>query len=185
MDFTNYNGSSISDGFYGEVSPRISFNKITDHQLEFGIVKDVLLASTFEFGKGDVGTFLVGPGFDLDLPCFDYFKLNIYKRFPDGGRDGDTIQISPVWSMTFPSGQSDIIFDGYMDWVIDNDGSYHSNLLFNPQLKYDLGKLMGYGSRRFLVGIEYSYWKNKYGIKDSKVLNTDQSVVSLLLQYHF
>ncbi len=149
VDIYKYNGSDISDGLYGEVSPRISLGKITDSKIEFGIVKDVLFAFTYEFGKGDVGTFLAGPGFDLDLPGFDYFKLNIYKRFPDGSRDGDTIQITPVWGMTFPCGESDIIFDGYLDWVIDNDDSYHSNFLFTPQLKYDLGKLMGYGARRF------------------------------------
>lgn len=37
-----------------------------------------------------------------------------------------------------------------MDWVPDNDqtrrGTYHANLHFNPQVKYDLGKALNLGA---------------------------------------
>jgi nucleoside-specific outer membrane channel protein Tsx len=49
-------------------------------------------------------------------------------------------------------GRSDILIDGYMDWVTDNDqtrrGTYHANLHFNPQVKYDLGKALNLGAKQ-------------------------------------
>ena len=41
------------------------------------------------------------------------------------------------------------------------------------------------GEKQLYVGIEYDYWKNKYGIKDSAGFTTDQNTMSFLLNYHF
>ena len=157
---------------------------------------DVLLAMTYEFGEGDVESYLIGPGFDLAIPGFDYFQVNFYNRQTDGSRPGDDVwQITPVWSYTIPVGNSDILIDGFMDWVVDNDendrGTYHANLHFNPQVKYDLGKSMGWGEKQLYVGFEYDYWKDKYGIDSESFLGdeildgTDQNTASLLVKVHF
>ena len=189
VDGAKYNGQKDSGsgefGLYGEFSPRFSLSKIFGTEIKSGLVSDVLLATTYEFGEGDVETFLAGPAVDFNLPGFDYFQLNVYKRMPQDGRDGESIQITPVWAITIPFGQSSILFDGFIDWNIKNDGTYHANLHFNPQLKYDLGKAMQLKEKQLYVGVEYSYWKNKYGIKDSPYFDTDQSVTNLLVKYHF
>lgn len=186
------NGAGDSRTFYGEITPRLSFGKLLDRPLRFGPVKDVLLAATYEFGEDDVDAYLLGPAVDLDLPGFDYFQLNAYYRRPDGGRDGRGVwQITPVWSYTVPVGNSDLLVDGYLDWVVDNDDSYHANLHVNPQIKYDLGKAMGWGVKHFYVGLEYDYWSDKYGIDDDGYVGrellggTDQNTASLLLKVHF
>lgn len=161
------NGAGDGHTFYGEISPRLSLGKISGADLSFGPVKDVLLAATYEFGEDDVESYLLGPAVDLNIPGFDYFQLNTYLRTTDGRRDGDNVwQITPVWSYTIPVGDSDLVIDGFMDWVVDNDDSYHANLHFNPQIKYDLAKAMGWG-KRFYVGVEYDYWSDKYGIDDN------------------
>ncbi|WDG76702.1 outer membrane protein OmpK [Pseudomonas chlororaphis] len=194
IDKIFYNGKK--DGnvgpntYYGEFSPRLSFGKIFDQKLEFGPIKDVLLAMTYEFGEGDNESYLIGPGFDLAIPGFDYFQLNFYNRQTEGSRAGDNVwQITPVWSYTIPVGRSDILIDGFIDWVVDNDknakGEYHANLHVNPQIKYDLGKALKLGDKQLYVGIEYDYWKNKYGVKDTPYFDTDQNTASLLLKYHF
>lgn len=199
VDNTRYNGKKDSQNgqysYYGEFSPRLSFGKITGTDLSFGPVKDVLLASTYEFGEGDVESYLLGPGFDLALPGFDYFQLNFYYRKPDGNRvPSGAWQITPAWAITIPVGNSDILFDGFMDWVVNNkdasssergQSDYHANLHFNPQIKYDLGKAMGYEAKHLYVGVEYDYWSDKYGIKDSQFFTTDQNTTSLLVKYHF
>ena len=194
IDKIFYNGKADATNgnntLYGEFSPRLSMSKITGQNIGFGPVKDVLLAMTYEFGEGDNESYLIGPGFDLDVPGFDYFQLNFYHRTPDGDRAGHGVwQITPVWSYTIPVGKSDVLIDGYMDWVVDNDenknGTYHANLHFNPQIKYDLGKAMNWGDRQFYVGIEYDYWKDKYGIKDTAAFDTDQNTASLLLKAFF
>lgn len=193
VDSIHFNGDVADDSsLYGEISPRLSFSKLRDAPLQFGPVKDVLLAATYEFGEDDVEAWLLGPGFDLDIPGFDYFSLNIYQRQTRGKRDGDGVwQFTPVWSYTVALGRSDLLIDGYMDWVVDNDKGYHANLHFNPQIKYDLGKALSWGDKQFYVGIEYDYWKNKFGIDDNSFLGdtllggTDQNTASLLLKAHF
>lgn len=171
--------------YYGEFSPRLSASKLTGKDVSFGIVSDVLLASTYEFGEGDVNTLLLGPGFDLTLPGFDYFQLNFYKRLPRGDRDGTTYQITPAWKVTFPVGDSQIIVDGYIDWVVNDDKTYSHNLHINPQIKYDLGPALNIAKNKLLVGIEYDYWQNKYGIANTQDFRTTQNVTNLIVKYHF
>jgi nucleoside-specific outer membrane channel protein Tsx len=196
LDSIHYNGGKNGAGdsrtFYGEISPRLSLGKLFDQPLTFGPIKDVLLAATYEFGEDDVESYLLGPGFDLALPGFDFFQVNLYRRQTDGNRDGSGVwQITPAWSYTLPLGTSDLVVDGYMDWVVDNDKSYHANLHFNPQVKYDLGKALNWGAKQVYVGLEYDYWSNKYGIDDDSYLGdvvlrgTDQNTASLLLKVHF
>ena len=183
-------GGNGNNTYYGEFSPRLSMGKIFGQKFTFGPIKDVLLAMTYEFGEGDNESYLIGPAFDLDLPGFDYFQLNFYNRQTEGARAGDNVwQITPVWSYTLPVGNSDILIDGFADWVVGNDsnkrGDYHANLHFNPQVKYDLGKSLGYRAQQVYVGFEYDYWDNKYGIKDSRYFDTNQNTASLLLKVFF
>jgi nucleoside-specific outer membrane channel protein Tsx len=185
------NGAGDGHTFYGEISPRLSLGKLSGSDLSFGPIKDVLLAATYEFGEDDVDSYLLGPAIDLKVPGFDFFQLNTYYRETDGKRDGSGVwQITPAWSYTLAVGDSDLVIDGFMDWVVDNDDSYHANLHFNPQIKYDLAKGMGWG-KRFYVGVEYDYWSDKYGIDDDGYVGdeilggTDQSAISLLLKGHF
>lgn len=185
------NGANDGHSFYGEISPRLSFGKLSGSDLSFGPIKDVLLAATYEFGEDDVDSYLLGPAVDLEVPGFDFFQLNTYYRETDGKRDGSGVwQITPAWSYTLAVGDSDLVIDGFMDWVVDNDDSYHANLHFNPQIKYDMAKAMGWG-KRFYVGVEYDYWSDKYGIDDDGYVGdeilggTDQSAISLLLKGHF
>ena len=182
VTFEHADGWKYGDNFF--------FIKIFDQKLEFGPIKDVLLAMTYEFGEDDTESYLIGPGFDLAIPGFDYFQLNFYNRHTEGDRPGDDVwQITPAWSYTIPVGDSDVLIDGFMDWVVDNDvndkGEYHANLHFNPQVKYDLGKALNLGAKQLYVGVEYDYWKNKYGIEDSQGFKTDQSVTSFLVKVHF
>ncbi|WP_252273016.1 outer membrane protein OmpK [Pseudomonas subflava] len=185
------NGAGDGHTFYGEISPRLSFGKLSGADLSFGPIKDVLLAATYEFGEDDVDSYLLGPALDLNVPGFDFFQLNTYYRETDGKRDGSGVwQITPAWSYTLAVGDSDLVIDGFMDWVVDNDDSYHANLHFNPQIKYDMAKAMGWG-KRFYVGVEYDYWTDKYGIDDDGYVGdeilggTDQSAISLLFKGHF
>ncbi|WP_394558589.1 outer membrane protein OmpK [Aquipseudomonas alcaligenes] len=195
-----YNGEDDSqvgsNTYYGEFQPRLSVGKIFDQKIQFGPVTDVLLAMTYEFGEGDTESYLIGPGFDLAIPGFDFFQLNFYNRTTDGSRPGDDVwQITPAWSYTIPVGDSDVVIDGFMDWVVDNDensrGTYHANLHFNPQIKYDLGKALGWGAKQLYVGIEYDYWKDKYGIDDDSFLGdeilggTDQNTFSWIAKVYF
>lgn len=180
VDGTRFNGGH-GGTWYGEVSPRFSHGKLSGRGSRPGVVRDVLLATTLELGKGEVETVLAGPAVDLAIPGFDFFQLNVYRRFPLHGQDGETIQVTPVWAVTRGRWRC----DGFIDWNLNSDGGYARNWHINPQLKYDLGQRFGLGDRVLQVGLEYSYWKNKYGIRDSAAFRTDESAWSLIVQTHF
>ena len=182
LDYLDTDGEESA--FYGEFSPRFSFGKITDREWSLGPVQDVLVATTYEFGEGDVESLLYGIGIDLDLPGFDYFHLNLYYRDPQNNVSRGW-QLTPCFGYTLPFGQSEFIIDGYIDYVFASENSgYEENLHINPQIKYNLGKLLWDESQRLYVGVEYDYWSNKYGLKDLP-FRTDQSACSFLLKYHF
>ncbi|WP_027896245.1 outer membrane protein OmpK [Zestomonas thermotolerans] len=199
IDQINYQGTpdgqAGKDTYYGEISPRLSFGKISGADLSFGPIKDVLLAATYERGENSNQVYLLGPGFDLNIPGFDYFQLNFYYRKPDGisGQPKGQWQVTPAWSYTLPVGNSDLVIDGYIDYVWNNkDGSsnrptdMHANLHVNPQIKYDLGKALSWTAvKKFYVGVEYDYWSDKYAIEDSQAFRTDQSALSFLAKVHF
>ena len=198
VDHKWFNGHSGKDGrtYYGEFSPRLSLGKVTGKDLSFGPIKDVLISTTYERGESQAdGTpnqvYLLGPAVDLELPGFDRFSLNTYYRKPDGttGNPGGQWQITPAWAMTIPVGKSDILVDGYIDWVVNDKKSggreLKKNFHFNPQVKYDLGKALDYTPAKLYVGIEYDYWSNKYGIEDSSAFNTDNNVVNFIVKAHY
>ena len=184
VDFIDYRDSSEDSSYYGEFSPRLSASKFAGVDASFGLIKDVLIASTYEFGKGDVESLLYGLGLDLDLPGFDYFQLNLYYRDPQNNNSRGW-QLTPVFSYTMPVGVSEVVIDGFIDYVFASEnGDYEENLHINPQIKYNLGKLLWGDEHRLYIGVEYDYWSDKYGIKDSSAFKTDQSAYSFLLQYY-
>lgn len=185
FDFIDYRDNDWGDNsYYGEFSPRFSVNKLTDAGIAFGPVRDLLLATTLEFGEGDTETFLFGPGLDLNLPGFDYFQLNLYYREGLNNKSNGW-QLTPVWSITLPIGKSEIVFDGFIDYVFATQSAgYSNNLHICPQLKYNLGKAIWGEQQRLYLGVEFDYWTNKYGIKSSPAFKTDQFAYSFLVKYH-
>ncbi|MDF7808415.1 DUF5020 family protein [Pontiellaceae bacterium B12219] len=185
------NGFGNKTSYYGEIAPRFSFNKMTGKDLSVAFVKDWLIATCYEYGHGvngdDYGhNLLVGAGVDLDVPAFDFVQLNLYQRFDLKGDNGESLQLTAVWKYSTPVAKSTFIFDGFIDWVMNSDGSYEKNLHICPQLKFDIGALCNMEGGKLLAGVEYDYWKNKYGIKDGNFgLDTDQNAISGIVQYHF
>jgi len=70
------------------------------------------------------------------------------------------------------------VIDGYVDYSFNNDDKANQ-LHINPQVKYNLQEVLGIDNR-IEVGMEYSYWQNKFG-RDG----VDQSVPSALVKVHF
>ncbi len=187
VDGINFDGDrdlrGSQDSYYGEFAPRFSVGKIMDKDLSGSIIKDFYIATCWEFGASSDNNYLIGPGVDLAIPGFDYFQLNTYRRFNDGSGKTESYQITPVWKVTVPVGKTEFVCDGFIDWVI---GEGTDNLHICPQLKFDVGTLLGMEKQSLYAGIEYDYWKNKYGVKDGMFgLDSDQSTFSGLIKFHF
>ena len=55
-----------------------------------------------------------------------------------------------------------------------------SGFNFTPQIKYNIGPMLGMKSGRLDVGMEYVYWKNKFGQSGQ-----DEKNANLLVKWHF
>ena len=161
VDFTNPDNSNTqtSTALYGEISPRLSFSKMSGADLSAGIIKDVLLTSTLEAGNG-FHNYLYGIAVDLDLPGVPVFQINYYVRNEAGTDTGN--QITLVWVKPFSLGGMDFVFEGFLDYAYGVDPS-EDNLLTAPRLLFDLGKTWG-APGTLQVGVEYQIWRNKFGI---------------------
>jgi len=159
--------------YYGELSPRFSLS-LLGLDTDFGIVRDVLLATTFERGSNGFRANLAGPGLTWNLPPFTHLSSNLYYR-DTVGLAGATWQLTVAWTLPFNTGPLQWYFNGYMD-LRAAEGSAVSDLNVNPQLKLDLGQAFG-APNRFFAGVEYYHWNNKYGIE-----GVNERVLSPLLQ---
>jgi len=190
-----HHGKGASAGFnetYSEISPRISLGKTTGADLSVGPIKDVLLAGTYEFSTDTTGfaqdNYLYGVGLDWDLPGFAFFQTNFYyannkQNFANFNDDWNDIQLTIVYGVPFGVAGVDFMFDGYIDWssAETKNGQQHaSDFHFNPQLRADIGKFVGIEKSKLEVGIEYSYWSNKFGVAS----DDNESAVSALVKFH-
>lgn len=148
--------------YYLEVSPRLSLGKMTGLDFSYGLIKDVLISTTFEKGRGQGPQYLYGGAVDLNLPGFKFFSANAYVH-DSTELDGQTWQVTLAWNRPFEIGGLKFLAEGFADFQGREDTS-HSNQLISPRLLLDVGDLAGIGSDRVMAGVEYQYWHNKFGI---------------------
>jgi len=150
---------------YGEWHPRLSLGKMTRRNMGFGFVKDVLIATELNVGEG-WRAYLYGVGFDLTIPHFQFFALNLFIRDEIPFDASPTFQISPSWNLPFTLGSARFEFRGFLDYA-GSHGDGVAHLLMQPQLLLDLGHFSS-RSDKLYAGIEYQYWNNKYGVDGVK-----------------
>lgn len=165
---------------YAEWAPRFSLTKLSGTNSNFGIVKDVLIATQIEMSNLQTN-YLYGVGFDLALPAFKYTQLNLYRRQNENA--DDSWQATLVWGVPFTIGRHEFLYDGFLDWA-SASADKSANMNFTSQLKWALHPLLGIKSKLYL-GVEYAYWLNKFGIKDSLGFRTNESNLNLLVKWHF
>lgn len=164
----------VDTSIYGEWHPRVSFGKLADKKLAFGPITDVLLAGEINVGNHK-RVYLYGVGFNLNIPKFDFFALNIFLR-DDMDFDGEsTFQISPSWRVPFHIGSARFECGGFLDYSGAEGEGRKAQLMFVPQVLLDVGNFKG-APKRIYAGIEYQYWQNKYGL-DGREDNLVQAMV--------
>ncbi len=152
----------VNTSIYGEWHPRFSLGKMTGSNFGVGFVKDMLIATELNVDK-DWRAYLYGFGFDLDIPHFKFFSINFFIRDNMTIADDKTWQISPSWNIPFALGNFQMSFGGFLDYS-GSEGDAEYQLLTQPQLLLDISNFAGKPGN-FYAGIEYQYWKNKFGIK--------------------
>ncbi len=192
--FIDYLKSSDADQnaaeFYGEWYPSASVSKITGYDFEQRyLLKDVLITMGVNAGSKTTGAgplvFLPGLTFDLKFPAFQFFSIGAYAYIDKGRVNGQgngcnttTYQITPSWSLPFSYGRANFRFDGFIDYI-GSHGQCEYQIVSQPTLKLDIGNFRGKPDRLF-AGVEWSYWRNKYGIS-----NFNQSTPQAVLMWVF
>ena len=196
VDVINGDGDTDTE-FYGEFSPRLSFGKMSGHQFG-GFVKDVLLATQWNFGKdngvfggANVSAYLIGAGVDLAVPGAAFFQVNVYQRtehstaiIPGVGTfytNDSTLQLTVVGLFPFSLGSTKWSIGGFADYIGKIEDN-KAHLLFAPQILMDIGALAG-APGRLEAGIEYSYWKNKFGVDIPPIGTSNERVVELMIKW--
>lgn len=171
LDYSRFDAAGGGEeDFYGELYA--SFGRA--EPLAAGPLRDVKLTLGANYGENTGGAnprvLLPGLTFDLALPGFAYFNVDVLA-YVDRGRfngaatacNGESWQITPAWKYPFRVGALAMSLEGFADWI-GAHGACAGQFLSQPQLRLDLGALAGAPERLYL-GVEYQYWRNKYGIK--------------------
>jgi nucleoside-specific outer membrane channel protein Tsx len=108
---------------------------------------------------------------------FDYFQIDLAIYKSDDVKNKYGLQVTPVWSYPFQIGPAKFKFRGFTDFRTgntNNSGNFH--ILAQPQVLLDIGDLAGIKTDTLYIGTEYSFWYNKFGVKD-----VDESVVQAMV----
>ncbi|MCO4755321.1 MAG: hypothetical protein KC478_12625 [Bacteriovoracaceae bacterium] len=170
--FSKANSESSTE-MYAEWHPRLSIGKTTGLIKGDGLIQDVLLANTFEWGNNGFGqgrTNLHGIGFDLKIPKFAFFQVNFYVR-DNLDKEGTTTQTTLAYKLPFTVGSLKMDYSAYIDIVHGTEGDEDAGTFTDAhhhsgqQLKLDVGDLYG-NAGVFYTGFEYQIWNPKFGIED-------------------
>lgn len=165
---------------YTELMVRASGTKIIGDHFTWGPISDVLLASRIEYARttGE-NNYVFGVGLDLNFKNFTFFKVHALIR--DNEELDNNEMLNMAWSMPFNIFGSNLVYDGFCDLIDGIDGQYATSLNFTSQLKW---RLNSSSKNPIYLGVEHSYWDNKFGIRDTKEFRTNERNTSLLLKYH-
>jgi len=182
VDFLKSDSADDNAGeVYGEWYTNLSLSKVTGAKLSFGIIKDVNLTAGFNYGAKNTGAnprvFLPGITIDLNVPGFTFFNVDVLAyidrgkfkpnsgtTFDNCGENKTSYQINPHWQLPFRLGPTKWSFEGHVDFIGER-ADCENEILAQPQLRLDVGNFFGKADTVY-VGIEYQYWRNKFGFKD-------------------
>ena len=166
---------------YGEWYSVLSLKKTTGLDMGLPGIRDVGVSLGVNAGskpaQNSFKAWLGGVRIDLDAPGFDYLQVS-FHAYKNDGEPNTGLQITPVWSIPFNLGDFRFKFRGFMDISTgETAGGWH--LLTQPQLLFDVGALQGQRDK-LMLGVEWWYWKNKYGIEGQ-----DESAPQAEVIYYF
>jgi hypothetical protein len=164
----------------------LDLEKTMGTPFKFGPLRGMGLTAGFDVNaKTDAGynskkrMLVFGPTFFVDVPGFLNVSLLVLKESnaPFNTFTGVSTprysykthpMISAAWSVPVPGGLP-LSFEGFANFIASKGknefgGDTAAETNIDMQLMYDVSTLYG-GKGTFKVGLEYQYWKNKFGNK--------------------
>lgn len=162
----------------------LDFSKISGKSLSFGPVRSVGFTGGFDVNtKDDAGynskkrMLVAGPTVMIDVPGFlnvsllQLWESNApYNGFTKTHTERYSYDPHPMLNLAWgiPIGSLPLSFEGYANFIAAKgknefgaDTKAETNI--DMQVMYDLSSLVGAAPKTFKLGLEYQYWKNKFG----------------------
>ena len=187
----------------------LDIGKISGNPIAFGPVRGVGLTLGFDWNsKSDAGynskkrMLVAGPTLMFDVPGFLNASLlllnesnapyNAYSKTSVPRYTYKThAMLNAAWAIPFNAGIP-LTFEGYAN-VIGSKGKDEFGGNTKPethidmQIMYDISEAVGSAKNTFKVGVEYEYWKNKFGNDDGGAAGSGATAKTPMvrLEYHF
>lgn len=178
----------------------LDLGRITGNSFAFGPVTGVGLTGGFDWNtKNDPGyaskkrMLVLGPTLMMDVPGFlnaSLLVLNESNR-PVGLDHRHTYKAHPMLNLAWgiPIGGTGLSFEGYMNYIASKGknefgGATAPETNIDAMLMYDVGAPLGWGKNTFRIGLEYQYWRNKFG-NPSNVAGSLARTTMLRAETHF
>jgi len=152
--------------------------------IKFGPVRGLGFTAGFDFNtKTDAGynskkrMLVAGPTFMFDVPGFlnasilALWESNApYSTFSNSGVARYRYKTHPMLTLAWgiPIGSLPLSFEGFANFIASKgkdefgaDTAAETNI--DMEIMYDAGEMIGAGKGKFKIGVEYQYWKNKFG----------------------
>lgn len=196
--FADYLDDRHADGFndddlYSELYVNFSLGKLADRKVGFGPIRDIgLLAGLNYSHDARVRKYLPGIRLSWELPGFTFFNTDLTLYLDDsagisgGGApaENNSYMMDINWAYPFTVDGHRFSIEGHGEYIAERDNEFsqtvHDWILLQPQFRYDLGHTMWDSPDRLFVGVEWQYWRNKLGDKQTED-NVLQALVVLRL----
>jgi nucleoside-specific outer membrane channel protein Tsx len=188
----------------------LDMEKVTGRSYALGPVRGVGLTGGFDFNtKTDAGynskkrMLVVGPTLMMDVPGFLNVSLLMlwesnapYSTFskvstPRYNYDAHAM-LGAAWGIPFSIGPLPLSFEGFASYIAAKgknefgvDTAAETNI--DMQVMYDLSAAIGAKPKSVKLGLEYQYWKNKFGNDSGGAAGSGAFAKTSMIraEYHF
>jgi len=199
--------SSGAHEAYAVYRHTLDLGKLTGQKIAFGPVRGLGLTGGFDVNsKTDAGynskkrMLVLGPTMMFDVPGFLDVSL-LALRESNAPFNGFTnvstprytykthAMLSAAWGIPFTLGVP-LSFEGYANYIgtkgrNEFGGPTAVEINVDMQVMYDLSPAIGAPQNTLKLGLEYQYWKNKFGNPDDTVPGATAKTPMVRAEYHF
>ena len=207
LDPSSAGSNSGAHEAYAVYRHTLDFGKIAGKSYAFGPVRGVGATLGFDYNsKTDAGynskkrMVVAGPTLMFDVPGFlDVSVLAIwesnapYSTFTNQATPRYAYKthamLTAAWGIPFNIGIP-LEFNGYANFITakgtnEFGGGTAPETNIDAQIMYDISSLVGTPKNTFKVGVEYQYWKNKFGNPDRNNPGATAKTPMVRAEYHF
>ena len=202
--------SSGAQEIYVVYRHTLDLGKVTGHpeSFKFGPIRGVGLTAGFDANtKDDAGynskkrMLVAGPTVMLDVPGFlnvsilQLWESNApYNKFSHTATDRYDYDPHPMLNLAWgiPIGSLPLTFEGYANFIASKGknefgGGTKPETNIDMQVMYDASSLLGASKNTAKIGLEYQYWRNKFGTDHTGAAGSGAFAKTPMIraEYHF